>query len=128
MLSQLHGASQESKAAKAFLITNSELTSASKTYLNYISNQILVWKGHDLIKKLNKFPELLLKYFPNSMLQKEPVKLTDEEQQITQNFIKELENCPESMAGWKEYESICIKKTKYIFVPPLSEPKIQSRR
>jgi len=32
------------------------------------------------------------------------------------------------MAGCKEYESIYIKKLKYIFVPPVSEPKIQSRR
>ncbi|HVW97445.1 MAG TPA: TIR domain-containing protein [Mucilaginibacter sp.] len=67
-LSQLYGVLQESKASKALLITNSELTSASKAYLSKTSNQIHVWEGHDLIEKLNKFPELLLKYFPRSVL------------------------------------------------------------
>jgi hypothetical protein len=127
-LSQLHGVLQESNASKALLITNSELTSASKAYLSKLSNQIHVWEGHDLIKKFNKFPELLLKYFPKSVPQKEPVKLIDGELQVTQNLIKELENCPEGMGGWKEYESICIKILKFLFVPPLSEPKVQSRR
>jgi hypothetical protein len=128
-LSQLHGVLlRESKATKALLITNSELTSSSKAYLNKISNRIVVWEGHDLIIKLNKFPELLHKYFPNSTPQRGPVKLIDEELQFTQNLIRELESCPEGLPGWKEYESISLKILKYLFVPPLSEPKIQSRR
>jgi len=127
-LRQLHGLLIETKASKALLITNSELTFSTKDYLSKISSQVIVWEGHDLISKLNKYPELRLKYFPKSILQEQLVKLIDDELLVTQNLIKELENCAEGMEGWKEYEDVCIKIFKYLFVPPLSEPKIQSRR
>jgi hypothetical protein len=38
-----------------------------------------------------------------------------------------LENCPAGMAGWREFENVCIDTLKYLFVPPLKEPIIQPR-
>lgn len=43
-------------------------------------------------------------------------------------LIKRLDECPQDNSGWKEYENTCIEVLNYLFVPPLGEPKIQSRR
>ncbi len=39
-----------------------------------------------------------------------------------------MDDCPEGKEGWNMYEDICIDILNYLFVPPLGEPKIQSRR
>jgi len=72
---------------------------------------------------------LIEKYFPKGDVpKKEPLKLVDEELSKVQGLIKRLDNCPEGKDGWKLYEDICIEILNYLFVPPLGEPKIQSRR
>jgi len=38
-----------------------------------------------------------------------------------------LKECPVGQKGWKDYENICIDILNYLFVPPLKQPKIQSR-
>lgn len=38
-----------------------------------------------------------------------------------------LDLCPAGIKGWKEFEDICIDTLRYLFVPPLTEPLIQSR-
>lgn len=43
------------------------------------------------------------------------------------DLIKELEHCPVGQAGWSQFEDICIRILKYLFVPPLSNPLIQAR-
>ena len=43
------------------------------------------------------------------------------------NFIDRLRSCPKGQPGWKMFEDICIDILRYIFVPPLSQPIIQSR-
>lgn len=35
--------------------------------------------------------------------------------------------CPAGITGWKEFEDTCIEILCYLFVPPLSLPKIQQR-
>ncbi len=44
-----------------------------------------------------------------------------------QNYKQRLEDCPAGQTGWKEFENICIEIFQYLFVPPLSKPKIQPR-
>lgn len=39
-----------------------------------------------------------------------------------------MDDCPEGNDGWKKYEDICLEVLKYLFIPPLGEPKIQARR
>ena len=38
-----------------------------------------------------------------------------------------LSSCPAGTNGWKQFEDVCIEILRYLFVPPLSEPKIQPR-
>lgn len=38
-----------------------------------------------------------------------------------------LYSCPAGITGWEEFEDICIEILCYLFVPPLSLPKIQQR-
>ncbi|MCX5734706.1 MAG: hypothetical protein NTW68_10305 [candidate division NC10 bacterium] len=38
-----------------------------------------------------------------------------------------LEACPPGRAGWRQFEDRCIDTLRYLFVPPLAEPKIQPR-
>ncbi len=127
-LRQLHGTLMASGGSKALLVTSSELTRDAKEYLQAITANITVWEGHNLISKLSRYPVLIHKYFPTSIPQEEPVKLIDHDLQITQDLIKELDNCKEGVSGWQDYENIGIKIFSYLFVPPLSAPKIQSRR
>lgn len=40
---------------------------------------------------------------------------------------KRLRSCPAGTPGWKKFEDACIDTLKYLFVPPLKEPKVQPR-
>lgn len=129
ILRNLYGISTIEKVNKVLLITNSELTNASRTFLENSTPNISVWEGHELIRKLFSYPELVEKYFPIKPPSKEePIKLIDEELEVIQSLIKRLDECPEGKEGWKNYEDICLDILNYLFVPPLGEPKIQSRR
>jgi len=43
------------------------------------------------------------------------------------DLIKKLEACPKGAHGWRDFEDICIEILTHLFVPPLTEPKIQPR-
>lgn len=43
------------------------------------------------------------------------------------DLIDKLMSCPAGQAGWKIFEDVCIEILRYLFVPPLTEPKIQPR-
>jgi hypothetical protein len=43
------------------------------------------------------------------------------------SLLKRLNSCPPGMPGWKQWEDVCIDALSYLFVPPLSRPKIQAR-
>jgi len=45
----------------------------------------------------------------------------------SKKLVDKLLSCPPGYAGWKEFEDLCIEILRYLFVPPLSEPKIQPR-
>ena len=40
---------------------------------------------------------------------------------------RRLSECPAGISGWKQFEDACIDVLKFLFVPPLTEPLIQSR-
>lgn len=42
-------------------------------------------------------------------------------------LIDKLMSCPDGQAGWKTFEDVCIEILSYLFVPPLTKPKIQPR-
>jgi hypothetical protein len=42
-------------------------------------------------------------------------------------LIDRLMSCPAGTAGWKAFEDVCVEILCHLFVPPLSEPKIQPR-
>ncbi len=46
---------------------------------------------------------------------------------LIKDLIKRLEACPVGNAGWSEFEDTCIEILTFLFVPPLSKPKIQPR-
>lgn len=129
ILRQLYALFQSEKANKVFLITNSELTNSSRDFLSHLSSNIVVWEEQKLLSKLYSNTDILEKYFSVTPL-KEPkqIKLIDKEFIEMQKLVQELDKCEEGKNGWKEYEDICIKILRKLFVPPLGEPKIQSRR
>ena len=43
------------------------------------------------------------------------------------DLLTRLDECPPGRTGWRQYEDICIDILKFLFVPPLQEPKIQAR-
>jgi len=40
---------------------------------------------------------------------------------------KALFSCPAGRSGWKQFEVICSKILTYLFVPPLTHPRLQPR-
>lgn len=40
---------------------------------------------------------------------------------------KALFSCPAGRSGWKQFEDICSNILTYLFVPPLTRPRLQSR-
>lgn len=43
------------------------------------------------------------------------------------DMVTRLNAVPPGRAGWSEFENICTEILTFLFVPPLSQPKIQSR-
>jgi hypothetical protein len=43
------------------------------------------------------------------------------------DLVKRLNECVPGQAGWAEFEKICVEILTFLFVPPLSLPKIQPR-
>jgi len=119
---------QATKSNYGLLVTSSELTNQTKNFIRQTKSNIIVWESEDLIEKILKYPILAERYFSEVEFNEEPIIVIDEELKITDQLIKDLEDCPEGKEGWKLYEEICTRILTYLFVPPLSNPKIQSRR
>ncbi len=62
VLRSLYGLASIENVNKVLLITNSELTKSSRNYLAHSASNIVVWEGHQLIKKLFLFTDLVEKY------------------------------------------------------------------
>lgn len=129
-LRKLYAVTTIENVNKLLLITNSELTNASREFLSESNSNIVVWEGHEIIRRLFSYPAIVEKYFPKKKNVKNymPSELLDSELQKIQDLIKRLDTCPEGQEGWKTYEDICLDILNYLFVPPLGEPKVQSRR
>jgi len=129
VLRSLYAAASIANVNKILLITNSELTNSSRVFLANTMPNIVVWEGHELIRRLLSHPILVEKYFAQKTFtrKEESSEILDTELLNVQKLMKELDNCPEGKIGWKDYENICIKILSHLFVPTLEEPKIQSR-
>ena len=44
-----------------------------------------------------------------------------------QDLIDRLFSCPKGEKGWRQFEDICVEILQYLFVPPLTRPRIQTR-
>lgn len=45
----------------------------------------------------------------------------------TADLLTRLDDCPRGRSRWRQYEDVCIDILKYLFVPPLQEPRVQPR-
>ena len=46
---------------------------------------------------------------------------------VVSDLVRRLNDCPAGSPGWAQFESVCIDILTFLFVPPLSPPKIQPR-
>ncbi|WP_459195752.1 TIR domain-containing protein [Wukongibacter baidiensis] len=129
-IAQLYGNAIVSEAKVILLVTSSTLTVTAKEFIEKKIKDIkfIVWDESKLIDLLYDYKDIYKKYFEKV---REPideiVHIADVELSKIQRFIRKLDECPEGRTGWKEYEDICVEILNYLFVPPLIEPKIQSR-
>jgi hypothetical protein len=56
-----------------------------------------------------------------------PVTVEEALAKYRSNLKEKLSGCPAGPPGWRDYEDICIEILKFLFVPPLTLPDIQSR-
>lgn len=42
-------------------------------------------------------------------------------------LLDQLDSCPKGITGWRAYEDVATAILKFLFVPPLTEPKVQPR-
>lgn len=127
----MYGYTKIAEADYLLLITNSSLSKLAKEFISdkITDIKIHVWDEAYLVELLYKHSKLFKKYFNITPIPDNAcVHIIDSKLEEIQNFIKKLEKCPAGFEGWKNYEDICIEIFNYLFVPPLSLPKIQSRR
>ncbi len=46
---------------------------------------------------------------------------------VENDLVTRLLSCPVGRNGWKQFEDVCLDILCYLFIPPLSDPKIQPR-
>ncbi len=129
---QLYGAAKVSNIKNIILITNSSITQTAKQFVSEKMKEInfLIWDESHLLGYLSKYTELREAYFSittDPQVIKNENKMIDVQLNEIDKLIKRLRNCPSGRVGWKKYENICIDILKFLFVPPLKLPKIQSR-
>lgn len=114
---------------KALLVTSSNLTSAAWEYVQKcnasVERKLEVWDRDKLISLLAKFPNLEAKY--KKITSGFPLSLSTAKTEGSSSLIQRLLSCPPGKEGWKDFEDICTQILKEVFVPPLKEPKRQSR-
>jgi len=129
ILKQLYAISLTEKASKVLIITNSELTNSAREFISHSATTLIVWEEQKLLAKLYSCPKLMKKYFGSKPIKPpKQVALIDKKYHDMQKLIKDLDTCPEGQDGWKQYEETGVKILKHLFVPPLGEPRIQTRR
>jgi len=129
-IAQVYGIAKLSKADAVLLVTNSYLTNSARDIIAHQIKDIkvMVWDETSLSDLLTKYTDIRDKYFKSPPITKGArVKILDPELTKINNLISKLKDCPEGKKGWKDYENICIEILNYLFVPPLKEPRIQSR-
>lgn len=127
---QSYGIAKLSNAHTILFVTNSDLTNAAKDFItNRIEDlDVLVWDVNILSDLLTKYDNIRNNYFTTGLISKDDtVTIFDAELTKINKMISNLKDCPEGKEGWKDYEDICIDILNYLFVPPLIEPKTQSR-
>lgn len=130
MITRLYGNAKVAGADVVLLVTSSTLTSTAKEFIKMKIKDIkfMVWDELKLIELLNENIVVYNKFFSfNEESKEEIVHIVDESLDSVQKFIRRLDECPEGKEGWKEYENICIDILRYLFVPPLIKPRVQSR-
>jgi HJR/Mrr/RecB family endonuclease len=130
IIAQIYGVAKVTNAATLLLITSSSLTNAAKEFIaqNIRDLRVVVWDETFLSDLLSNYNDLWNKYFTRvPILKKTPMHIVDAELEMINKLIARLKDCPEGQNGWKEFENVCIEILNYLFVPPLKEPKIQSR-
>jgi len=128
-LDQLLAYMQMSKADKALLITNTNLSSFAKEVVARTNSEarqkLEVWDGERLLALIAQFPKLqdqfgmlLPQFFHEStvLLEPEQVSLTDR-----------LTKCQPGREDAHLYEEICTEILTEVLVPPLKPPRIQAR-
>lgn len=128
-LDQLLRYMQVSKADKALLITNTNLSSFAKEVVartNSEAQQTLeVWDGERLLALIAQFPNLqnqfgtlLSQFFHESTVLLEPKQLS---------LTDRLDKCQPGREDAHLYEEICTEILTEVLVPPLKPPRVQPR-
>ena len=128
-LDQLLAYMQRSKADKALLITNTNLSSFAKEVVARTNSEaaqtLEVWDGERLLALIGQFPKLqeqfgtlLPQFFHESTVQLEPKQLS---------LTERLAQCKPGWDDARLYEEICTEILTEVLVPPFKPPRIQAR-
>jgi len=128
-LDQLLANMQRSKADKALLITNTNLSSFAKEVVartnSEAAQKLEVWDGERLLALIAQFPKLqnefstlLPQFFHESTVRLEPKQLS---------LTEQLAKCQPGREDAHLYEEICTEILTEVLVPPFKPPRIQAR-
>ena len=109
---------------------NFDIKEAAKVLIQSVVNDSSKNTGIKRILFCLYKPDAFTSFFREAVKQtvKDEIKLRSKlASNIENNLLRNLKNCKYGKNGWKEYEDISINLFKYLFVPPLSEPRIQAR-
>lgn len=100
------------------LLTAGTLTGSGFYVLNQSAPFVRVY-DHDMFTELlQQSPEIAQKY---------DIKIEEVLPEDARTLLQRLSECPPGEETWKEYEDLIEEIFNYLFVPPLDEPRSQSR-
>ena len=118
------------KAQKAVLIVSVPIPAQVRAQLPHVP-EVEIWDAARLDALLQRQPRVRNAYaayvsstqtFDSLLKGKAP---TAEDQGAT--LVVELESVQAGAKSWKQYEELCVKILNFGFIPPLREPRVQSR-
>lgn len=129
-LLELENAREFLGADEALLVVSGRLDGPSRSLLVSMETPRLpkVWDRMVLEDLLSKHLKIVAEFLPLLAAQqrlRETVERPDQPEGL--RLLDELRAIPAGRSGWKNYEDVCIRALNYAFIPPLRNPRIQSR-
>lgn len=126
----LHSGLRTMKAQKAVLIVSVPISAQVRAQLPHVP-EVEIWDAAKLEALLHRQPQVRNAYAAYLSSAEAFDSLLKDKASTPEdpgaNLVAELASVQAGTKSWKQYEDICVKILNYGFIPPLRQPRVQSR-